>query len=267
MSKEKFKFPQVRKNYIDISNSFSEAAKLENPFLFYTEDFLNYKSCLITEEGKKQPVTDYIAQRLLANPIISNISDVTNPEKYLVGHDGKQKKITNRIEERFAKALFTAHQNNIDKFKQTDFGYIVDYQTPITRDSSTTGYGKIDLISISDKKQKNYLLELKRSNSEETLLRAVCEIYTYFKQIQPDNLIKELPNNYDFVPAVLVFENSFQHKQYEFEKFYNNIPNPYANVKELMKKLGVKMFIISSTKAFDSSHMMPFAQNCTITEI
>ena len=56
----------------------------------------------------------------------------------------------------------------------------------------STNYGKVDLVSVSEAKKEIYLMELKTYSSEETLLRCVCECYTYWKQIDHNKLANEI---------------------------------------------------------------------------
>ena len=250
----------------------------ENPATLYKEPIINNSGSI---KDYEITVSDYVADKLLENNILDNIGPVDSYDSYLIPrHTGEEKNETNRIEERFAKALFRAHKNNAKEYVNTDLGFIRDYQNPICRksdnhdkkktnsDSTSDNTGKIDLISVSAKNKEIYLLELKRKSNEETLLRAVCEIYTYYKQIKKENLVNELAGDkritdcginakdFNVVPAVLIFKNSRQHWQYKSEHF--------RKVRQLIEKLKIKVFVISAHIEFDSKNMDNYAQNCTI---
>lgn len=239
---------------------------IEYPNLFYKYEYKDEEeshSILVNYTGSttdtNTPYTDYIARQLLDSNIFEEIDGIENLKGYIVGHKGNETDETNRIEDRFAKALFRAHKSKEDIYKNTDLGYVCDYQTPLTRPKQT-GIGNIDLLSISSKNQELLLLELKADYNDETLLRATCEIYTYFKQVDKNKLKNQLKvKEYNVVPAILIFENSVQHKQYNNEKF--------SNVKALIKKLGIKVFMISAHEKLGMSNLDAIAQNCTIKEI
>ena len=125
-------------------------------------------------------------------------------------------------------------------------------------------------MAVSDKKKEIYLMELKKCESNETLLRCVCECYTYYKQICHKKLAKEISlfskypkaeqADYKVVPAVLVFAGQYQHKQ--FRSGY------LQNVQELMLKLGVKMFVIDCDTEFKSDESYEeYINKCVIKEL
>lgn len=65
-------------------------------------------------------------------------------------------------------------------------GKMVDYQVPLKTpgDSGNSGLGKIDLLALNG--DTLYLLEVKEPNNTESPLRAILEIYTYWKQLGGD---------------------------------------------------------------------------------
>ena len=70
------------------------------------------------------------------------------------------------------------------------------------KDKKTDEYGRIDLLSIDDVNKSVKLIELKikpnNDNNGETLLRALLEIYTYYKLIS--NSYHKLLVDYDLSP-------------------------------------------------------------------
>lgn len=160
-----------------------------------------------------------------------------NRENYNANHMGEtEKDNSNRLEERIALELF----NRKDCFS---FGKIIDYQVPLKCKQSDKGIGKIDLLAYDDSKKVLTLLELKKPDSDETLLRAVLEVYTYSKLVCEKNLIK----SYDYInsdskieKAVFLFKNSYAYKEYE--KACADKDNSY--IYKLMKKLNVKFYCL-----------------------
>ena len=60
-------------------------------------------------------------------------------------------------------------------------GEIIDYQVPLKHSQKCSGLGKVDLLS--QKGSVAYLLEVKTRENTESPLRAIMEIYTYWKQL------------------------------------------------------------------------------------
>ena len=116
-------------------------------------------------------------------------------------------------------------------------GHMCDFQTPLKGSEKDSGVGEIDLFSYNKKTNTVYLLELKREDNKESILRCVLEIYTYWKQLRHENFLKDfkLPSNAKIVPAVLVFQNGKQHKQFQSD---------LIQTKKLMRKLKVKFFTV-----------------------
>ena len=74
----------------------------------------------------------------------------------------------------------------------SDIGTIEDYQTPIFHTRHAGGTRKIDLISVKrGSKPELFILELKRYNSPETLVRCLMEAYTYSVMINREGLLKD----------------------------------------------------------------------------
>ena len=142
---------------------------------------------------------------------------------------------TNREEDRIAKEI---HKEKVYK----ELGEVFDYQVPLKKTNKDTGVGKIDLVAFNKNENNVYLLELKRRDSTETLLRCVLEIYTYWKQLNKDNFKKSfdfLPLDANIIPAVLIFKDSVQYKQYESE---------HPKTRKLMKVLGIQTFVVTQAK-------------------
>lgn len=251
---EKMKFentysmPQIGRELTDVNNTFNNKI-LSHPETLYTEPEIKGKSSMNDEEGNQVVVTDYIAKKLIATDILDKINPVEMPanKTYLIKtHNGEattKRASSCRVEERISMELYNTY--GFSNYRL----FVADYQTPICRDSSVKAdeskhIGKIDLVSVDPIRKEIYLMELKKPDNTESLLRCVTEIYTYFKQIDKVRLSKEIRKKFDcriagvykVIPAVLVFEGSEQHLQLRSKLF--------RNVQKLMLKLGVKFFIV-----------------------
>lgn len=262
------KLPRLTNSIVEISREYDNAK--ENSNVFYAQPFLNYNGCLLDKDNNKITISNQIAEWMLySNPLLS-VDKIDMPKNmtYLIEkHTGvptTKTKNSNREEELVAMSLFKKKA-----YLHSDIDYFIDYQVPIYRghEHENEHLGKIDLVAISYENHKVLLMELKKYSSDETLLRCVSEIYTYYKQIDAEKLKEEIskrPNSggvldCEVVPAVLVFKNQRQHMQY--------ICDMYGKVKDLMKDLGVYIYIIDSTVQFDSKQYDTYIEQCSITEV
>ena len=146
-------------------------------------------------------------------------------------HDGKIKdENSNREEEKIAMELFDYSQNKGVTFDI--IGKIIDYQTPL-KNVQKDDVGKIDLLAYNEKEKTLKILELKKPDSKETMLRCVLEAYTYLKIVDKDKLLKDfgLPKDTILKTCPFVFVDGEQYKEMQQDR---------KNLKELMKKLDVE---------------------------
>ena len=125
-------------------------------------------------------------------------------------------------------------------------GKIVDYQVPLKhkRDETTDGLGKIDLLAQNE--TVAYMLELKAPTGTEHPLKAVMEIYTYWKQLHDGDGIHKpfltqsaLSGNVtELRPAIVLYEESPVYRRLEAEK---------DRMKALMDALGVTCFLAENS--------------------
>ena len=103
---------------------------------------------------------------------------------YKIGsHNGTTPRETsNRKEERIALAL-------AQKKVLNPLGEVIDYQVPLKSKQSDRA-GKIDLMTFDESTGILRLIELKAPKSEETMLRCVLEIYTYYKTVDMNELLR-----------------------------------------------------------------------------
>ena len=171
-----------------------------------------------------------------ANEILTNngtdklnaIEKITRTASYNPNHTGVTKnEASNRTEERIALDMFN---------KNYAVGHIRDYQIPLKNSNEDTGVGDIDLMAYNKDNQTLTLLELKQRQSDETLLRAVLEIFTYWKILDHQKLLVDygMPQTTIVKKAVLLFEHSYAYNEYMQKLSPKTI--------ELMGKLDVEFY-------------------------
>ena len=197
---------------------------------FYKKEFVNY---LGVTSDTKEYYTEIIAECLLDNFYLFNtIKMISRESSYKVdSHNGIIKdENSNREEEKIAMKLFDYSQNKGVTFDI--IGKIIDYQTPL-KNVQKDDVGKIDLLAYNEKEKTLKILELKKPDSKETMLRCVLEAYTYLKIVDKDKLLKDfgLPKDTVVKACPFVFFDGAQYKEMQQDR---------KNLKELMKKLDVE---------------------------
>ena len=213
-----------------------EVAKSEM-WKFYSQDFVNYRGK--TSDKERDYYTEIIAKWLLDNiELFNDIKMISRESSYKVdSHDGKIKnEKSEREEEIIAMKLFDFSQNQGKVFDI--IGKIIDYQTPL-KNVQTDKAGKIDLLAYNEKENPKTLriLELKRPDSKETMLRCVLEAYTYLKVVDKDKLLKDfgLPKNTKIKACPFVFYGKEQYKEMQEDR---------KNLKELIEKLEIEVIYL-----------------------
>lgn len=206
---------------------------------FYSEKFLNYISETSDKEGE---YTEIITDWLLDNiELFDNIKPITREKNYKVdSHDGiiKNEK-SNREEEMIAMKLFDFSQNQGKVFDI--IGKIIDYQTPLKNVRGDKA-GKIDLLAYNENENGRTLriLELKKPDSKETMLRCMLEAYTYLKVVDKAKLLKDfgLPEDTEIKACPFVFYDGEQHKEMK------EIKDSRKNLEKLIEELGIKVIYL-----------------------
>ena len=201
---------------------------------FYSEDFLNYISETSDKEGD---YTEIIAGWLLDNiELFNEIKLITREKSYKVKtHDGIIKnEESKREEEKIAMKLFDSSKNRGKVFDI--IGKIRDYQTPLKNVRGDKA-GKIDLLAYNENEKTLRILELKRPDSKETMLRCVLEAYTYLKVVDKAKLLKDfgLPENTVIKACPFVFYDGKQHKEMQQNR---------ENLGQLIKELGIEVIYL-----------------------
>ena len=201
---------------------------------FYKRKVVNYRG---TTSDSKEYYTEVVAEWILKNIYLFDyIKPITREKSYKAdSHDGKNKdNDSNREEEKIAMKLFELSQNQGKVFDI--IGKIIDYQTPL-KNIRADKAGKIDLLAYNEEEKILRILELKRPDSKETMLRCVLEAYTYLKVVDKDKLLKDfgLPENTKIKACPFVFYGGEQHQEMQKNK---------ENLGELIKELGIEIIYL-----------------------
>ena len=215
-----------------------EVAKSEM-WKFYSQDFVNYRGK--TSDKERDYYTEIIAEWLLDNiELFNDIKMISRENSYKVdSHDGKIKnKDSRREEEIIAMKLFDFSQNQGKVFDI--IGKIIDYQTPLKNVRGDKA-GKIDLLAYNENEKTLRILELKKPDSKETMLRCVLEAYTYLKVVDKAKLLKDfgLPENTKIKACPFVFYEKEQYREMQQDK---------ENLKDLIKKLEIEVIYLKEEK-------------------
>ncbi len=219
----------TRKNIVD---------KCEKAFkdikTFYKQSFINYS-------GKTTDTNEYYTE-IVAEFLIDNFDEykngipkITRVNSYKTpSHNGDFDTNTPREEEKIAMEMFKQSKSGMGY----DFiGEIIDYQTPLKNRRSDIA-GKIDLLSYDG----SYLsvLELKKPDSDESMLRCVLEGYTYLKTVDTTKLLSdfELPKKTRVLASPFVFKYGKQYgemlekRPYLFKLMHMLASKPYYITKQ-----------------------------------
>ena len=214
-----------------------EVAKSEM-WKFYSQDFVNYRG---KTSDKESYYTEVIAKWLIDDiELFNDIKMISRENNYKVdSHDGKIKnEKSGREEEIIGMKLFDFSQNQGKVFDI--IGKIIDYQTPL-KDVQTDKAGKIDLLAYNENEKTLRILELKKPDSKETMLRCVLEAYTYLKVVDKAKLLKDfgLPENTKIKACPFVFYEKEQYREMQQDK---------ENLKDLIKKLEIEVIYLKEEK-------------------
>ena len=201
---------------------------------FYKKEFVNYSG---ETSDTKEYYTEIIAEWLLDNfYLFDTIKMISRESSYKVKtHDGKIKaENSNREEEKIAMELFDYSQNKGVTFDI--IGKIIDYQTPL-KNVQKDDVGKIDLLAYNENEKTLRILELKRPDSKETMLRCVLEAYTYLKIVDKAKLLKDfgLPEDTIVKACPFVFYGKEQYREMQQDR---------EHLKDLIEKLGIEVIYL-----------------------
>ena len=201
---------------------------------FYKKEFVNYSG---ETSDTKEYYTEIIAEWLLDNfYLFDTIKMISRESSYKVdSHNGIIKdENSNREEEKIAMELFDYSQNKGVTFDI--IGKIIDYQTPL-KNVQKDDVGKIDLLAYNENEKTLRILELKKPDSKETMLRCVLEAYTYLKIADKTKLLKdfELPEDTVIKACPFVFYGKEQYREMQQDR---------EHLKDLIEKLGIEVIYL-----------------------
>jgi hypothetical protein len=217
-------------NYNEIEKKLGEEFKenKSDPKVFYKLHTLNNK-------GKDNHIKKVLPKLVLEKGYIdefNNINKTTRKVGYIDQHvKNKFKKgSTCKGEAQLARMFFN------EKIYFRQIGEIIDYQVPlkVPKSKENKGLGKIDLLFYEKKNNIVYLTELKnRTGNKDSLLKAILEIYTYYKLMDIKKLQEEIKSvkgieNYELCLAVLLEEDCAAYKDIEVVK---------EQMKDILKKI------------------------------
>jgi len=219
-----------------------------NPRFLYQEPYLNYQSKTI---DSRQPYVEVIADELLQRKDqIKRIGadvPIRRAKSFNMLHDGAPN-VDARLE-RFGKLNYSEKLLAIAIYNsgtQFCFGTVFDYQVPL-KERQKDRFGEIDLVARSGASIK--LLELKIDGSKkETLLRALLEVYTYYKLL--GRSLKKLITDFD-LPADAYFQPGIltEHSSLSGQTLLNM--NAFSNMSALVSELNADMGVPLEFFLFD----------------
>lgn len=213
-----------------------EALKSEKPF--YQNKIINYRGKTTdTDEYYTEVIAEFVCQHL--KELTDGIKKITRQKSYRTEtHTGEYSADSNREEEIIAMKLFR-QSRDMDTFFP-HLGRIIDYQIPLKAESGDKA-GKIDLLSYDGRTL--HILELKKPDSKETMLRCILEGYTYLHTVDQEKLLSDfsLPRDTVVKASPFVFIGSVQHQEFMEDR---------PQLKKLMTLLDSKPFFIKENNDF-----------------
>lgn len=184
---------------------------------FYQADIINYRG---KTSDTKEYYTEVIAEFVCNNIELfcNTIPNITRKSSYkTASHKGEYSPTSNRDEEIVAIKMF--NQSNKDGCIYDFIGKIIDYQTPLKSERKDIA-GKVDLISYDGGILR--ILELKKPDSMETMLRCVLEGYTYKKTFDHSKLLSDfnLPKDTIIKSSPFVFRAGIQYQEMQQNRIW-----------------------------------------------
>lgn len=142
---------------------------------------------------------------------------------------------------------------NIKCIKELGENIYIEYPlAKVEKDS----VGEIDFICYDKEKNVLNLIELKRPNNKENLLRAILEICTYSKQVNLE-LLKEgnldLKENYTAKPVIMLFSHTDDGEQATIANqahWLKENTRKYTYVKKLLKELNIDIYVFKTPEGY-----------------
>ena len=154
-------------------------------------------------------------------------------------------KIDPFTEKRFCRAVY----NEYNKTPHSLLGLFLDYETPLTAPKQKAGkkinQGEIDLLSY--RKNELLFIEAKVASSNESLLKAILEIFVYVMRLQVFFRLPQFLEDYGYnkskdikiTPCVLTFPKATSGEQLLNIKKYPNLIKLIDKINAELKKNGI----------------------------
>jgi len=121
-----------------------------------------------------------------------------------------------------------------------DIGEILDFEIPLYKSKKDKRVGEFDMLAYNGNKKQYSIIELKnQGNTWDSLLHAILQVCTYYRQINKEKLIAEYenPSDKDIRKVVLIFKDSRQYRELKSEY-----------MRKLAKLLKVEIFVLDTQK-------------------
>ena len=213
-----------------------------------------YKSDLIKRTGKVLGGSEYHTD-IYAQKILEHLDDLIQPDKIgVIARDEKkfykqehpmiafEEDRLYELKKQGKKLSFEKHKARSLQGKSLQtLGTVIDYQTPLYKEKRTEEgrtLGEVDLLSNNQETNTVYMIEFKWKTNKETLFRCILEIYTYWRTIPKDRLLKDfcICSSAKLRKVVLVYDTCLAYKEYKSSQ--------HLNVRKLMTELGVELAVI-----------------------
>ena len=235
------------KNYKNEIEKFFKETKDENFWELYNEPFINHRTPELQEHYAKYILENIptLKEKFRKTKTVTRINN-----SYFLDHSTCKVNESNREEENFVKEIV----KNGSKIRKLGIPFY--FQLPIKNKQKDSG-GKIDLLTNSGR-GTIYMVEVKYADSEETALRAILEIYSYYHILGEPGITKileEAPRktfkythsehtikNVKDIKRAVLFIVKDKDKLSQPAKDYKEIPE----IRVIARKLGVKIVVATS---------------------
>lgn len=182
------------------------------------------------------------------------------------GYCKLQTEINQFTEKRFCRALFNKYNEN----EHPLLGKILDYEVPLTapKQEKTEKVNQGDFDLVSKRNGAILVFEVKKAQSNESLLKAILQIFTYVTRLSDSNLINEFLEDYNpddkkITPCILTFNNAASGKQISEIEKYPKLQNLIAKINSQLEdnKIGELEFYIVDNPNEDYTSLLDIDPN------
>ena len=228
----------------EITSTLDEIVKSGELSSLYQEDCTNYTGKTTdTKDLYSDLIAEWLVERNVKGLFVEQVKPISRRETYKTAdHKPMTPEERDSIHEQRQEEQWIARSLLHSKFDHV--GEIIDYQTPIKDSHDDKGVGKVDLLAYCEDRNVLSVIELKRKRkNDETVLRAILEVCTYYHQLDKEKLKADFgyPSSVSVQQVVLGFTDSFLHQQYRNSKI----------IQKLAKELGVKVCLLDHNRIIE----------------